>query len=111
MNKLNEARMDWLSGVYESSKVGDEICQLLVQKAGKVIGILYSTANVGDTVWLAFLAEAYKKHYGYKHLLFAARERQADILELFPGVDGTVPLEDSVLIEDLINGLSQEVIR
>ena len=96
MNKLDEIRMDWLKRIYESSKVGEEVYQLLTKKAGRGIGVIYSPSNVEDIFWLTALAEEYKKRYKYKHLLFTARERQADVLARFPGIDGTIPLNDDL---------------
>ena len=56
--------------------------------------IIVSPANLGDSVFIATLANAYKKTYGVKNLIIVAKERQADAMEWFEGVDGTLPLND-----------------
>ncbi len=56
--------------------------------------VIVSPANLGDTVFIATLAAAYKKAHNVERLILVAKNRQADAAEWFEGVDGTVGLED-----------------
>ena len=60
--------------------------------------IIVSSANLGDTVFIATLAKAYKEQHHVKNLLICAKKRQAEAVEWFEGVDGTIPLDDTEMV-------------
>lgn len=98
MKEMNLERMEKLKQIYNACRAGEDIYEILKQDLREGTGVIYSPANVGDTVWLAALAAEYKKHYGYEKLLFIVREKQADMLELFPEIDATIPIDENTNI-------------
>ena len=85
--------IDDLCNYYELFK---EIYEILVKNAEEKTGteIIVSPANLGDTVFIATLSTAYKKAYNVSNLIIVAKERQAEAVEWFEGVDGILGLDD-----------------
>lgn len=89
-------RLKWLDDVCITYDKGKQIYDSLVQilNENSETEVIVSPANLGDTVFIASLSEAYKKTHGIKNLIIVAKERQAEAVEWFAGVDGTVGLDD-----------------
>ena len=85
--------IDDLCNYYE---LGKEIYEILVKNAEEKPGteIIVSPANLGDTVFIATLSTAYKKAHNVSSLIIVAKERQAEAVEWFEGVDGILGLDD-----------------
>ena len=60
--------------------------------------MIVSPANLGDTVFIATLSQAYKNAHNIEHLIICAKERQAQAVEWFEGVDSIVGLDDYQMI-------------
>ncbi len=66
---------------------GQEIYKILVGNSSENNEILICPAHIGDTLWIAIYAEAYKAKYGCEKLLFVVPENQAELLSIFPQID------------------------
>ena len=90
-------RLNWLDSICNIYAEGRDIYMMLADTLKKSPGVemIVSSANLGDTVFIATLSKAYKETHNVKNLLICAKERQADAVEWFEGVDGTVGLNDA----------------
>lgn len=93
-------RLDWLDSICNLYSAGKEIYESIVRvlKENNGAEVIVSPANLGDTVFIATLAKAYKKAHGVKTLIIVAHKRQAEAVEWFEGVDATMGLEDFEMI-------------
>ena len=89
--------IDDLCGYYA---FGKQMYEMFADSMAKKPGMemIVSPANLGDTVFIATLAKAYKQAHGVDKLIICAKKRQADAVEWFEGVDGVVGLEDFEMI-------------
>lgn len=90
-NEIIENSMTWLHYVCEQYKLGNDLYNIFVntlQGIDEKTEIIISPANLGDTVFIASLAESYKRQHGLDKLLIVAKERQAEAVKWFSGVDG-----------------------
>ena len=89
-------RMEWLNTQCEIYENGKNIYNVLAQntKSNPGLELIVSPANLGDTVFIATLASAYKKVHGVKTLLILAKERQAEAVKWIEGVDDAVGFSD-----------------
>ena len=95
-----DSRLKWLDNVCKMYAVGKEVYDMCADTLKTMPGaeMIVSPANLGDTVFIATLSEAYKKVHGVKTLLIVARDRQADAAEWFEGVDNVVGLGNTEMI-------------
>ena len=93
-------RLDWLDTLCKIYSNGFALYQVLADTLKKSSGteMIVSPANLGDTVFIATLAKAYKEEHHVKHLLICAKERQANAVEWFDGVDGILGLSDEEML-------------
>ena len=93
-------RLDWLDSLCKIYSNGFELYQVLANILKKSPGteMIVSPANLGDTVFIATLAKAYKEAHQIKNLLICAKERQANAVEWFDGVDGILGLSDGEML-------------
>lgn len=93
-------RMDWLKTQCEIYENGKAIYNIIAQNLQENPGTeaIVSPANLGDTVFIATLANTYKKVHGIKNLLILAKERQAEAVKWFEGVDGVVGFSDEEMV-------------
>lgn len=90
-------RMEWLDNVCNIFAEGKDIYNAISESIKELPGteVIVSTANLGDTVFIATLSTAYKEKYRVKNLIIAAKRHQAEAVEWFEGVDGTIELEET----------------
>ena len=93
-------RLNWLDSICNIYARGFELYQVLANTLKKSLGteMIVSPANLGDTVFIATLAKAYKEAHRVNKLLICAKERQADAAEWFEGVDGVLGLSDQEMV-------------
>lgn len=95
--RVIETNMDWLHYVCEQYKFGNDLYELFANKISSMdekTEMIISPANLGDTVFIASLAEAYKRAHDVKKLIIVAKERQAEAVEWFSGIDGILPMSN-----------------
>ena len=94
-------RLNWLDNVCNYYMRGLDIYLALANTLRDVPGteMIVSPANLGDTVFIATLAKAYKEVHHVNHLLICAKERQACAVEWFEGVDEVLGLSDEEIID------------
>ncbi|MCR4842419.1 MAG: hypothetical protein K5840_04040 [Eubacterium sp.] len=97
---MNPKEMEWLKSVCSIYSAGEQIYQTLAGAIGDKPGTeaVVSPANLGDTVFIASLAKAYKAQYGINSLIMVAKERQAAAVEWMEGIDAVVGLTDEEII-------------
>jgi len=95
-----ESRLKWLDFVCKVYARGKEIYDACAGVLEESPGaeLIVSPANLGDTVFIATLAKTYKEVHNVKHLLIAAKQRQAEAVEWFEGVDGIMGLDDDEMV-------------
>jgi len=93
-------RLDWLNFICTVYARGQEIYQVLANTLKDSPGaeMIVSSANLGDTVFIATLSKAYKEAYKVNYLMIFAKERQANAVEWFEGVDGILGLNDEEIM-------------
>ena len=93
-------RLKWLDSICDIYARGKAIYTMLAGtlKESASVELIVSPANLGDTVFIATLSKAYKEAHNVKNLIICAKERQADAVEWFEGVDGTVGLDDQQMV-------------
>lgn len=93
-------RLNWLDSVCDIYAKGKEIYTMLAEtlKESSGVELIVSPANLGDTVFIATLSMAYKETHHINNLIICAKERQAEAVEWFEGVDGTVGLDDQQMM-------------
>ena len=71
-------RLNWLDSICNIYARGFELYQVLANTLKKSPGteMIVSPANLGDTVFIATLAKAYKEAHHVNKLLICAKERQ-----------------------------------
>lgn len=101
MNELENVeeylrRLKWLDSICEIYARGKAIYTMLADtlKESSSVELIVSPANLGDTVFIATLSKAYKETRHINNLIICAKERQAEAVEWFEGVDGIVGLND-----------------
>lgn len=92
--------LSWLEETFDRYSQGKAIYDVCVNVLKESPGaeLIVSPANLGDTVFIGTLAKQYKKTHNVDTLLIAAKQRQADAVEWFDGVDAVMPLEDYEMI-------------
>ncbi len=55
-------------------------------------------SHLGDTVWMASLAGAYKEQYRCPKLFYVIKEPQKEIIGYFPDIDGTLHFDASEML-------------
>ena len=97
---MSKESIHWLRAICENYQAGKDIYNMLAETLKESPGaeLIVSPANLGDTVFIASLAEAYKKAHNIKTLLIVAKERQAEAVKWFNGVDAVVGLSDDEII-------------
>jgi len=92
--------MDWLKITAELYNAGHNLYNMIAQTLEETedTQVIVSPANLGDTVFIASLAEEYKKTYNIKNLIIVAKERQAQAVKWFNGVDDILGLSDDEII-------------
>ncbi len=93
-------RLDWLDSICNIYAKGLELYQVMANTLKESPGteIIISPANLGDTVFIATLSKAYKSEHHIQNLLICAKERQANAVEWFEGVDGIIGLSDEEMM-------------
>ncbi len=88
--------LDWLEETFDRYSKGKAIYDVCVNVLKESPGseLIVSPANLGDTVFIATLAKEYKKAHNINTLLIAAKQRQADAVDWFDGVDAIMGMTD-----------------
>ena len=95
-----ENRLKWLDQTCRYYALGEKMYEIFCEtlKDSPDTGMIISPANLGDTVFIATLSKAYKEKHGLKKLLIAAKQRQAEAVQWFEGVDDVLGLEDEEML-------------
>lgn len=100
MDERIDARLNWLNDMCTLYAYGkqlyDSSAQALEAEPGSEM--IVSSANLGDTVYIATFSKAYKEVHGVNNLVICAKKRQANAVEWFEGVDGIVGLTDEEML-------------
>ena len=89
--------MEWKEFIYKFDHIyqaGEMLYDALAKKRPENTDIVISPKQIGDTVWLAAYAEAYKEEYKCR-VMFVAKNSQLPILKKYSGVDYIFGIDDS----------------
>ncbi len=91
---MDENFQNQLVGKFQS---GQALYQILEDNCPADTEVLICPAHIGDTLWIACFADAYKAQHGCDRLLFVTPQAQAELPTLFPAVDEVLPLPSDQL--------------
>ncbi len=78
----------------QAYSAGKELYRVLEENRPDNSDVLICPMHIGDTLWIACWADAYKQHHGCKNLLFVVPKAQENLPGLFPATDGVIPLSN-----------------
>ena len=94
---MNDQRRQQLEILYEKCHIGEEIYNTIKKSLPEKQEVIVSPGHLGDLVWLAMLADTYKKYHGIDKLIFVIRDGMEEIANMYAAIDGITALPENMM--------------